>query len=411
MPTPTWSFGVMLFEILAGELPFRGETPAACLAAVLMRPPPDLQALRPEVSDALADLVYRMLEKDPQQRLPSMRLAAAELEQILLAYQDTPPGRHRLPSPACWLATRPASLPPPAPRSPASQQPASPGDTFRRSLRRTGRAGGALLDDPQMRLLTILGLGGMGKTRLALECAAKRCEQYPDGVCYVALAPLTDPQAILAALGQALGISFQAGADPLQQVLNSLRPKRLLLVMDNFEHLLPGVSRLSELLGAAPGLQILTTSRERLNLQGELVFHLEGMDFPDWETPGDALEYSAVKLFLQSARRLRPGFELQAGDLQYVARICRQVQGMPLGILLASAWIEMLSPSEIAAELSRGLDLLAGELRDLPERQRSLRAVFEYSWGCLGLTSRASSRAWPSSAADSPARPPRRSPA
>ena len=108
------------------------------------------------------------------------------------------------------------------------------------------------------------------------------------------------------------------------------------------------------------------------------------MDFPDWETPGDALEYSAVKLFLQSARRLRPGFELPAGDLQYVARICRQVQGMPLGILLASAWIEMLSPGEIAAELSRGLDLLAGELRDLPERQRSLRAVFEYSWGLLG---------------------------
>jgi tetratricopeptide (TPR) repeat protein len=127
-------------------------------------------------------------------------------------------------------------------------------------------------------------------------------------------------------------------------------------------------------------------------MQEEHLYHIGGMEFPDWETPEDALQYSAVKLFMQSARRVRPGFELQAGDLKYVSRICRLVQGMPLGILLAAAWTEMLSPEEIALELAgeeRGqepsldLDFLATDLRNVPERQRSMRAVFDHSWSLL----------------------------
>ncbi len=155
------------------------------------------------------------------------------------------------------------------------------------------------------------------------------------------------------------------------------------MVVSNFEHLLPGAPLLSEILQNAPQVRILATSRSKLDLQEETIFRLEGMDFPDWETPQDALQYSAVKLFLQSARRVQPDFTVKPDDLLYLARICRQVQGMPLGILLAAAWVDTLSLAEISAEIAHSLDFLETNQRNTPERQRSLRAVFDYSWGLM----------------------------
>src|SRR5262249_206360 len=125
------------------------------------------------------------------------------------------------------------------------------------------------------------------------------------------------------------------------------------------------------------------TSRERLNLSSETVFSLDGLDFPDWETPEDAAGYAAVKLFLQSAHRVQPDFELTADMLPWISRICRQVRGLPLGILLAAAWLEMLAAGGMGAEIERSLDFLESDTRDLPSRQRSLRAVFEHSWALL----------------------------
>jgi predicted ATPase len=253
-----------------------------------------------------------------------------------------------------------------------------------------------LLGDPDVRLLTILGAGGMGKTRLALEAGTAQLNNFERGVYFVPLAPLDSVEAIVPTTAEALGFSFCEGGEPWQQVLDYLRNKQLLLIMDNFEHLLacpePGrrdvVSLVSDVLQTAPQVRILCTSRARLNVQGEHLFRLAGMDFPDWETPGepvlslpkDAAEYSAVKLFLQSARRARPGFEVEADDLKYISRICRLVGGMPLGILLAAAWLTMLTPGEIADEIIQSLDFLETDGRDVPERQRSMRAVFDHSW-------------------------------
>jgi tetratricopeptide (TPR) repeat protein len=136
-------------------------------------------------------------------------------------------------------------------------------------------------------------------------------------------------------------------------------------------------------------VKVLATSRERLNLHGESLFTIQGMDFPDWEAPENTLEYSAVKLFLQSARRAQPGYELAPNDLPYLARICRLVRGMPLGIELAAAWADTLRLDEIAAEIEGSLDFLETEMRDAPERHRSIRAVFEYSWSLLADDERA----------------------
>ncbi len=151
-------------------------------------------------------------------------------------------------------------------------------------------------------------------------------------------------------------------------------------MLDNFEHLLDGVGVLKEILQVAPGIKIIATSRERLNMEGETVFHLDGLDFPDLPPTGEIANYNAVRLFLQNVRRLRPDIIMTEEYLAPLVRICQQLDGMPLGLLLAANWIEVLSLPEIAAEIAKSLDFLETRQRDLPSRQRSLRAVFDYSW-------------------------------
>jgi predicted ATPase len=145
---------------------------------------------------------------------------------------------------------------------------------------------------------------------------------------------------------------------------------------------------IDEILVAAPGVKILVTSRERLNLQGESLFRLEGFNFPDWNSPEAALEYSAVKLFAQSARYAQPEFELRVDDLHAVANICRRLEGLPLGIILAASWVEMIPVQNIEHEIASNLDFLETEARNIPERQRSIRAVFDYSWALLNDSER-----------------------
>jgi predicted ATPase/DNA-binding SARP family transcriptional activator len=252
------------------------------------------------------------------------------------------------------------------------------------------------LQDPACRLLTLVGPGGSGKTRLALEAAAARLDDFEHGVYFVSLAPLDSVEAIVSTVAMALGLSFYTGApgrpesQPRQQLLDYLRHKAMLLIMDNFEHLLEGLDLVLEILQTAPKIKMVVTSRARLNLQGEHLLPVPGMDLPEWEAPEDAgatledvRQYSAVELFLQSARRAQPGFALADENVADVIRICGLVEGMPLGILLAAAWVGLLSPAEIASEIGQSLDFLEAELRDLPERQRSMRAVFDRSWRLL----------------------------
>ncbi|MFN2186198.1 MAG: AfsR/SARP family transcriptional regulator, partial [Anaerolineae bacterium] len=245
------------------------------------------------------------------------------------------------------------------------------------------------LRDPACCLLTLVGGGGMGKTRLALETVRdwmSRLHRHElEGVTLVPLAPVQTAEAIAPTIAQAAGFPLSPGREPEQQLLETLRQKRWLLILDSFEHLPEGAKFVAEILSTAPGVKVLVTSRARLNLQGETCFPVGGIEFPE-QIPSDARKaraFAAVELFLQAARRVQPGFEPADTDLVEVAHVCRLVQGMPLGILLAAAWLGVLRPAEIAAEIEKGIDFLKADWVDVPERQHSMSTVFDGSWNLL----------------------------
>jgi predicted ATPase/DNA-binding SARP family transcriptional activator len=234
---------------------------------------------------------------------------------------------------------------------------------------------------PHNRLITLVGQGGIGKTRLALEFARQQVKRFPQGVHFVALARLKSHIDIVPAIADAVGYQFQNKTrSSQQQLFDYLYDKQLLLVVDNFEHLMEGATLVAEMLQHAPRVTVLATSREALNLSGETVVLLTGLELPEQDETQDLLDYSAVRLFMQSAWQAHPDFDPANNGLQYAAQICRMVDGLPLGVLLAASWIRMISLREIADEIGRNLDFLTTDQRDTPDRHRSLRAVFTSSW-------------------------------
>lgn len=239
-----------------------------------------------------------------------------------------------------------------------------------------------LLRGPEARLVTLLGQGGSGKTRLAMEIAERLLPAYEDGVFFVDLAPLTSPELLPSAVANVLGLA-EAGQQSLSELVRRhLSHKQMLLVLDNFEHLLAAADLLPQWLASSPGLALLATSRAALNLQEEWLYPIGGLPYPQNGTAGDLETYGAVQLFVQSALRVRPEFSLD-DETAGVVRICQIVEGLPLAIELAASWTKTLDSSTIAGEIQRNADFLATRLRNVPERHRSMLAAFEYSWQLL----------------------------
>ena len=249
-----------------------------------------------------------------------------------------------------------------------------------------------LLAQHECRLLTMTGVGGVGKTRLAQEVVRGLLglELFNDGVFFVPLEALTSAGSISNALADALGLVLSGQVDAGIQVVRFLSEKRTLLVLDNFEHLLEGTPLLVDLMRNCPHLKLLVTSRERLNLESEWVFGVEGLAVP--KAGGTTLEragyYSAVQLFVQRAKRAQQRFSLTPEALPAVTRICQLVEGLPLAIEMAASWLRILFPQGIVEQLEKGLDVLEASNRDLPERHSSIRAVFDHSWDLLSEVER-----------------------
>ncbi len=242
----------------------------------------------------------------------------------------------------------------------------------------------AYLVDNNTKLVTIVGPGGMGKTRLSLAVAHKFVTQsyFQDGVYFISLIGLNEAEVIPATIAEAIGFTFtQDGRLPIQQLSDFLREKSILIVLDNFEHILSGVDLVDTLIKQSPNLKILATSREQLNLYEEQRYPLEGLPLPKQEMPSN--HNSALALFLQTIRRRQPDFKVTEEEMPHLIKICHLVEGVPLAIELAASWADMLPIPEIAAEISRGLDFLETDLRNIPTRHQSIRAVFNSSWELL----------------------------
>lgn len=245
-----------------------------------------------------------------------------------------------------------------------------------------------LIADPECRCISLTGPGGIGKTRLALQAANQHAHEFAQGTAFIPLASVGTLDTVIPAIANVIGLSFYGPTDPKTQLLKYLRDKQMLLIVDNVEHLLSPqqdtiADLLIEILQQAAQVKLMVTSREVLNLQGIWSFEVQGLAVPQPEQTHRSEEYSAVTLFIQRARRARPGFELNAEQGTGVVRLCRLVEGLPLAIELAAAWVRILSPAEIANEIETSLDFLNAQMRDLPERHRSMRAVFDHSWQML----------------------------
>jgi predicted ATPase/transcriptional regulator with XRE-family HTH domain len=346
-------------------------------------------------SRELATLLVEALQVPPDERAHVLRLARLALSKPRTMQQ------------AADSAGAPDSAEgaPPETARRASALPAAPTPLIGRAAERVEVL--RRLGDPACRLLTLVGPGGIGKTRLALQVAA--AAHFADGVAWVELAVLGTAMHVAQAIAAAVGCAFAGPDAPEAQLLAWLRERRQLIVLDNLEHLLDATPLIAAILRHAPGITLLATSRERLRIQGEWVIEVHGLAFPndrdrrqetrdkqtrDQESGMDQFSvsslsspdlerYDAVLLFLTRARQVSGDFALTPANRQAVARICRLLGGMPLGIELAAAWTRTLTCEEIADEIARSLDFLALADRDSPPRHRSMRAVFDHSWQLL----------------------------
>jgi len=362
-PADLYSLACVLYEMVTGEPPFTGSNVMAVLARHISDAVPPLNAKRPGIPDGIERVIEKALAKAPEDRYAT---AAQFAEALIAGAMGTP-----LPAPSTSThAAIPHNLPP--------QRTSFVGRE--KELHECARL------VQETRLLTLTGIGGCGKTRLALKIAETLLASYPDGVWFVDLAPLSQRSGVVDALALALAVRGEPGRDLTETLCRHVRGKRVLLVLDNCEHVLdPARELVDALLGAGTELRILVTSREGLGIDGERAVPVRSLPVPGPESAGDlqAVEASAaVRLFVDRARIVDPDFALTMENAAGVADICRRLDGIPLAIELAAPRVKVLSVEEIRAKLDDRFRLLTGGKRALP-RHQTLWSVFEWSYDHL----------------------------
>jgi predicted ATPase/serine/threonine protein kinase len=356
-----FSFGVILYEMATGKRAFGGRSAVETLAAIIRDEPESIGNFNPQIPPPLQWTVKRCLAKKPEDRYASTE----DLTRDLTIVRDHL-GEAVVEAPAA-----------PSPRQLPTQR-----NTFIGRERELEAAKNLLMQD-DIRLITLTGPGGTGKTRLAVQLAEDAAEQFAGGVWFVGLASILDSALVVSAIAQALEVRASGNRPLVDDIKNHLRlSPRALLLLDNFEHLLAAAPVVTELLGASRALKILVTSRAALHIYGEQEFQVPPLALPDPRSlcPVELLtEYPAVALFVQRARAVKPSFALGEDNAAAVVEICTRLDGLPLAIELAAARVKVLTPPAILGRLESRLRLLTGGARDLPERQPTLRRAMDWS--------------------------------
>ena len=361
-----FSFGTVLYEMVTARHPFARRNLPETLNAILGEEPEAIASLNPEAPPPLSWVIERCLAKEPEKRYFSTRDLVRDLVAIRDRLSDLLPTR---------AEDRPSNLPAASTALIGREKEMEPVKQ--------------LLQRREVRLVTITGPGGIGKTHFATEVARELTEQFPFGAYFVPLATVSDHNVVASIIAQTLGVR-ESGSQRLHESLRQYMRKSvtgpMLLLIDNFEHLLGAAPLLAELLALAPGLKILVTSRAALRVQGEKEFALPPLGLPDRKATSSLAslaECPAIALFLQRAAAVKPEFTLTTENASAVTEICARLDGLPLAIQLAAARIKLLSPAAMRIRLASRLQLLTSGARDLPARQQTLRHTIDWSYDLL----------------------------
>ena len=382
-----YALGCVLYEMLAGEVPFPGDTAAAKISAHLLQSPPPLAEGIPEVPEALDRVVSRALAKRPSERYGSARLLAldalAAVEELAATRGGGGDAARGFPPAVAaetdvQMAGRGVDSAPRLNNLPAEPTPLVGRRAEVSAITRRLRGGDA-------RLLTLTGPGGTGKTRLALKVGTELLEVFDDGVVFVDLAKITHARLVLPTVAQSLNVPEAAGHTIAETLAQHLRDKQLLLILDNFEHVLGSAPAVADLLATATRLCVVATSRAPLRLAGEHEFPVPPLSLPDPNcvTATNYRESESVALFLERAEAVRPDFRPAERDARTIADICLRLDGLPLAIELAAARIRVLDPQTLLGRLDQRLKLLTGGPRDAASRHRTLSGAIEWSYSLL----------------------------